>query len=408
MNTMLTTVAASDVSLLSVAEATKRIVRLTVATAEDAAGDRLPLNICLALDKSASMSGPKLETLKQAAISLLDRLHERDMISVLAFDGKCDLVAPTTTLFAVQKRDLAERIAAIRLGQGTALLEAYLRSAGLVADHLLKQGVNEVILVTDGRANKPAHPDPEQLREHAGKLNKLGVQTSVYGIGEDIKPYYLVPLAIYGGGTYSYLPHVDAAMFQGRESHLFNIVARATTVQITTPIGVSLRLLGDIPHRVRGGNLTLFVGNLSRGQRAVFHVEMVTPTNALGLTVPFTARTTYVDNAGGGHTAETVCLFRYAEHAFAKSAQRDMAVRRGASLVRMGYAIHKALFLSDAGREREAISALREAIARIKYLAPGQIQELNALAAKIEAHSLGKAEYQSYYYQAYQHQEPRR
>ena len=354
------------------------------------------------------MGGPKLETLKKATIALLDRLRERDMVSILAFDGKCEVIALTTTLFAAQKRDLAERIAAIRPGNGTALLEAYLRSAGLVADHLLNQGVNEVILVTDGRANKPAHPDPDQLREHAGKLNKLGVQTSVYGIGEDIKPYYLVPLAVYGGGTYSYLPHIDAAMFQARESHLFNIVVRAATVQITAPTGVSLRLLGDIPHRVRGGNLTVYVGNLSRGQRAVLHVEMVTPTNVAGQTAPFTARTIYRNNAGEERAEEIVLPFRYVEHAVAKGSPRDLLVRQGASLVRMGYAIHKALFLSDGGRDREAITALREAIARIKYLAPAQVQELTSLTAKIEAHSLGKAEYQSHYYQAYQHQEPRR
>src|SRR5450432_357722 len=118
MNSAITMNAECDVPLLSVAEVTKRIVRLTVATTEDADGDHLPLNIGLALDKSASMGGPKLEMLKKAAISLLDRLSERDMVSVLAFDGKCEIIAPATTLFAAQKRDLAERIAAIHPGNG--------------------------------------------------------------------------------------------------------------------------------------------------------------------------------------------------------------------------------------------------------------------------------------------------
>ena len=47
MNPAIAMCAECDVPLLSTAEATKRIVRLTVATTEDADGERLPLNMAI-------------------------------------------------------------------------------------------------------------------------------------------------------------------------------------------------------------------------------------------------------------------------------------------------------------------------------------------------------------------------
>src|SRR5579871_1821282 len=275
MSATLTLQAACDVPYLSVSEVTKRIVRLTVANNDHSwSAARLPLNICLALDRSSSMAGSKLDTLKAAAISLIDHLGERDMIGVLAFDSKCEVIAPTTALFRDQKEQLQQRIAAIRTGNGTALLEAYLKSAGMVADHLLSHGVNEVLLVTDGGANLPAHPDPKEVAKHADELRKRGIQSSVYGIGADIKPFYLTPLSSYGGGSYTYLAgHGNAQMFQPRQNHLLHVVARDTTLRIAMPSGAKMRLLGDLPHSQ--DTLSIPIGNLSSGQTATLYVEIL-------------------------------------------------------------------------------------------------------------------------------------
>ena len=66
---------------------------LHVPTPADA-DERVPLRIALVLDRSGSMTGDKLDVAKQCAQFVAHRLQPTDLLSVVAFDGEVDLVAP--------------------------------------------------------------------------------------------------------------------------------------------------------------------------------------------------------------------------------------------------------------------------------------------------------------------------
>ena len=53
-----------------------------------------PLNFSLVLDRSGSMAGEKLRQLKEAAKLVVDRLSERDSLSIVIFDEIADVVIP--------------------------------------------------------------------------------------------------------------------------------------------------------------------------------------------------------------------------------------------------------------------------------------------------------------------------
>jgi len=86
-------------------------------------------------------------------------------------------------------------------GGSTNLAEGWLRGAEQVASHLAAEGVNRVLLLTDGLANVGI-TDPAQLAAHAAQLRKRGVATSTIGVGEDFDESLLQALADAGGGHF--------------------------------------------------------------------------------------------------------------------------------------------------------------------------------------------------------------
>jgi Ca-activated chloride channel family protein len=56
---------------------------------------QMPLNFGLVLDHSGSMSGRKLASLKEAAKLAIDRMGSQDLASVIIFDDKVKVIAPS-------------------------------------------------------------------------------------------------------------------------------------------------------------------------------------------------------------------------------------------------------------------------------------------------------------------------
>ena len=84
-----------------------------------AAGVKMPLNFSLVLDHSGSMSGAKLDSLKEAAKLAVDQMGPQDLISIVIFDDKVKVVAPSQPVSDGQ--GLKEQIDGVRAGGGTAI-----------------------------------------------------------------------------------------------------------------------------------------------------------------------------------------------------------------------------------------------------------------------------------------------
>src|SRR5258708_7065700 len=51
-----------------------------------------PINLCLVLDRSTSMQGPRLDQVKAAVSQVIDSLRESDTFSVVAFSDRAEVV----------------------------------------------------------------------------------------------------------------------------------------------------------------------------------------------------------------------------------------------------------------------------------------------------------------------------
>ena len=56
------------------------------------------LDLILCIDISSSMSGQKLQMVKETLIFILDQLNDEDRVSLVAFDDKVDILAKLNSM----------------------------------------------------------------------------------------------------------------------------------------------------------------------------------------------------------------------------------------------------------------------------------------------------------------------
>jgi Ca-activated chloride channel homolog len=159
---------------------------------------RPDLNLSLVLDRSGSMEGEKMIRAREAAMFCVDQMLPSDRLSVVTFDDRIDLLFPSEPV--TNKQSMKDLIARVTARGSTALHEAWVRGGLTVSERMLDQGINRVVLITDGLANVGITNTDEIVTQAMG-LYKRGVSTSTIGIGADFNEDLLMPMAQSGGGN---------------------------------------------------------------------------------------------------------------------------------------------------------------------------------------------------------------
>src|SRR4051812_30276563 len=147
----------------------KTVARLRVSlTGQDAppAARRPEANVCLAIDRSGSMAGDKMDNARTGAVAALQRLRDSDIVSVVAYDDVVRVVAPATRASA--RASVQQAIAQLAPGGNTALFAGVVKCAAEVRKFASRNRVNRIVLLSDGMANVgPSSP---------AELGTLGAQ----------------------------------------------------------------------------------------------------------------------------------------------------------------------------------------------------------------------------------------
>ena len=158
-----------------------------------------PLNVCLVIDRSTSMQGTVMDTVKKTAIELVRLLRPEDIISVVSFSDKADVIVPAGTN---QDRTKVEKsIHMLNPGGGTEIFKGLEQGFAEVKRYRTPKAVNHIILITDGRTYGD-EPACEVLADQAAHL-KIGV--SSLGIGGKWNDVFLDRLAAKTGGSSMYI-----------------------------------------------------------------------------------------------------------------------------------------------------------------------------------------------------------
>lgn len=157
------------------------------------------LNLTLVLDHSNSMSGTRMERVKVAAHQIIDQLSEKDIISVIGFNDRAEVIIPATTVN--QKPALKAKVSMMVASGSTEIFQGLSHGYEQNHQYLAPKLVNHIILLTDGNT----FGDHKKCIDLAHKAAQDGIVISAMGLGDEWNDAFLDELAAATGGTSTYI-----------------------------------------------------------------------------------------------------------------------------------------------------------------------------------------------------------
>nr|MCU0551570.1 VWA domain-containing protein [Leptolyngbya sp. Prado105] len=166
----------------------------------------IPLNLCLVLDQSGSMEGRSLNTVKQAAAKLIDRLSPGDRLSIVTFNHTAKVLLPNQVVDDPDR--LKSALNMLEAAGGTAIDEGIRIGIEEVAKGK-KDAVSQMFLLTDGENE---HGNNDRCLKLAQVATGYGLSINSLGFGSSWNQDVLEKIADAGGGALSYIQEPDQAV----------------------------------------------------------------------------------------------------------------------------------------------------------------------------------------------------
>lgn len=174
--------------------------------------DRLlpPRNLTFLLDVSGSMSpANRLPLVKQAMKLLVRQLRAQDHVAIVTYAGASGLALEPTS--GQEQGRILAALEELRAEGSTNGASGIRLAYEVTKKHFDKEGINRVILATDGDFNVGTTSESE-LVQLIEAQRKTGVYLTVLGVGDDnLKDSAMKQLSVHGNGNYAYLDSVHEA-----------------------------------------------------------------------------------------------------------------------------------------------------------------------------------------------------
>jgi len=247
---------------------------------------RQPLNLSLVLDTSTSMSGSRLNAVKETALEIIKTLRPSDILSVITFNDKAEVIIPASRNQSINK--LQAQISMISTGGGTEIGKGLEAGFQEVSHNLRQNYSNHIILITDGRT----YGDEVTCLNLAGIASDRGITIHTLGIGDQWNDEFLDELASVTGGSCEFAQTSRAIQkfLKDKFGQIQNTYANNVTLQLKLPDYIEMRYVFRLSPDTTSipSTDTLSLGHIPKNQPLSLLMEFLikeTPTvgNFLGI-----------------------------------------------------------------------------------------------------------------------------
>ena len=254
-----------------------------ISATEEIESRRVPINLCLVLDRSTSMKGARLQQIKEAARYIVDQLGDNDILSVISFSDRAEVVVPGQ--WPPDKAAAKTAISRIQADGGTELLHGLKAGLEEVNRWRREEMLNSLILLTDGQT----YGDDQACLEEAGWAGMQRIQLVTMGIGPNWNDDLLDRIAGLSGGTSLYIDSAAkiSRTLQEQIHSLGDVFARDLALLIHCGEGVEIREIYRITPQIsllHMDDSQVTLGLLEKQQPQVLLMELLVSSQRPGRT----------------------------------------------------------------------------------------------------------------------------
>jgi Ca-activated chloride channel homolog len=262
-----------------------QLVRVAIKGKEIKSDERRASNLVFLIDVSGSMgSRDKLPLLKESFMNMVERLDERDKVSIVVYAGAAGVVLTPTECTKSNRDNIMHALDDLNSGGSTNGSQGIERAYELAQENFLEEGNNRIILATDGDFNVGASRD-KSLVDLIKEKAQGGVYLTVLGFGSgNLNDSMMEKVSNAGNGNYFMIDSADEGDRVLCEKLTSTLVTVAKDVKIQVefnPAQVShYRLIGYANRHLKNRDFTddkKDAGDLGAGDgvTALYEIQLV-------------------------------------------------------------------------------------------------------------------------------------
>jgi Ca-activated chloride channel homolog len=225
------------------------------------------VHICIVIDKSTSMKGGRIEMVKENIRKLLRTLRPNDIISIVAFNDKAEvIVAPTSVSDRFHIEDKVDKLI---VAGGTEIFNGLAAGIDLLWHGNSTSFVKHLVLLTDGHT----YGDEEKCFSLMKKAVENKIVVNAFGLGHEWNDNFLDHLTSITGGTSQFVtsPHDLNDFMTNLSDSILTTYARGLSLEYFSETNIDVKYifrihpdisLLDLEQPVALGDLYLKKGNV--------------------------------------------------------------------------------------------------------------------------------------------------
>jgi Ca-activated chloride channel family protein len=332
---------------------------------------RLPLNLALVIDTSGSMRDEnKLNSVKQAAIALVNRLRPEDRLAIISYDTQAKVVLPSSLVRVDQEARWL--IQSLRADGGTNLGAGLIEGYHQLREFAGSRTINRVLLLSDGKANVGITSSAELSRMVLQEAD-AGISLSTFGVGLDFNEDLMAALSESGRGMYYFIdrPESMEAILAKEFNSVERLVAADIKVTITLDPNFLIEQVFANTSAINGNTVSVRFGDLAAGERRRMQIRFQPRRRGPGaVNNAAMVQVAYMTPGGGGSGSLSQSLglaYMKSQQAIAGNLDKEVAER--SAVFEANLARKEAAMAFDQGETKRADSILDRVKKKLKGFA---------------------------------------
>ena len=243
-----------------------------------------PMNLAFVIDRSGSMSGWKMEWVKESFYIFIEKVREQDFVALVVFDDSAQVVLPSTQMNTAANREKFKKaVRRITIGGGTNLVSGLTLGYKEVSSNYNGKYVNRVLFLTDGMGTSTG------ILDMAQRQRNRGINVSTIGVGTGFDLRLMRDLAENGGGSSRFISDREE-MEKTFGSELDRMV-----VPVANDLYMKLEFLQDVEitgtwgydGRIKGNTIHYYLSTLHHRDYETILVQVRIPASEITGEVEF-------------------------------------------------------------------------------------------------------------------------